>query len=75
VDGGGIVKAKEVYDADEAAKELGIKYSRLVRWIRAGKVAAKKSGPGLTNPWLLHVTEVKRLKEVFAPPTAATCGR
>lgn len=63
---------KEVYQAEEAAKEIGIKYSRLMRMIRSGKAHAKKHGLAITNPWQLHVSEVMRLKEVFAPPTAAT---
>jgi hypothetical protein len=63
---------KEVWEAEDAAQEIGITYRRLVRMIRAGKALAKKNGLGITNPWQLHVSEVLRLKEVFSPPTAAT---
>ena len=66
---------KEVWQAEEAADEIGISYQRLCRMIRQGKAQAKKNGLGITNPWLLHVSEVERLKRIFAPPTAATCSQ
>lgn len=61
-------EAKEILTASEAAAAIGISYVRLCRMIRAGKANAQKYGPGITNPWMLHVTEVQRLKKLFEPP-------
>ena len=65
-------KEREVWSAEDAAEEIGISYQALMRLVRAGKVAAKKKGIGVTNPYQFHVSEVKRLKEIYAPPTAVT---
>lgn len=66
---------KQVWNAEDAADAIGISYQALCRLIRAGKAQAKKRGPGKTNPWQLHVTEVRRLKELFAPPAPVTCSQ
>lgn len=66
---------KDVLKAEDAAKEIGIGYQRLVRMIRSGHAIAKKHGPYETSPWLLHISEVQRLKELFAPPGPVTCAQ
>lgn len=63
---------KEIWSAEEAAAEIGISYRRLVNMIRRGQAVGKKFGPGITDPYQIHVTEVQRLKELFAPPKPAT---
>ena len=63
-------RVKEVWLAHDAAREIGISYQALMRLVRGGKAVAKRRGLGPTNPYQMHVSEVKRLKEIYAPPTA-----
>lgn len=55
-----IVDAGEVYDAEEAARLIGIGYATLYRWIKGGKLIAVK----LAGRTLIPRSEVERLKGV-----------
>jgi len=52
------VDTGEVYDANEAAKLIGIGYATLYRWIKANKIIAVK----LAGRTLIPKSEVDRVK-------------
>ena len=54
-----VIESPDLYDADEAAKILGIGYATVWRWIRAGKLIPVKMG-GRT---LIPKSEVERLNK------------
>lgn len=53
------VDTGEVYDAEEAARLIGIGYATLYRWIKAGKLIAVK----LAGRTLIPKCEVDRLEK------------
>ncbi len=54
-----VIESPDLYDADEAAKILGIGYVTVWRWIRAGKLIPVKMG-GRT---LIPKSEIERFNK------------
>ena len=54
-----VIESPDLYDADEAARILGIGYATVWRWIRAGKLIPVKMG-GRT---LIPKSEIERLNK------------
>ncbi|MFT4188546.1 MAG: helix-turn-helix domain-containing protein [Aeromicrobium sp.] len=52
----------DVLTVAEAAKALGISRRAVIRRIHAGSISAEKLSAGTTAPFLIHVTEVERVR-------------
>ena len=58
-----VVDTGEIYSAADAAREIGIGYATLYRWIKKGKIIVVK----LAGRTLVPKTEVERLQIERAP--------
>jgi len=65
-----VVDTGEVYSAADAAREIGIGYATLYRWIKKGKIIVVK----LAGRTLVPKTEVERLQIERAPQVRELSG-
>ncbi|MCK6566981.1 MAG: helix-turn-helix domain-containing protein [Anaerolineales bacterium] len=65
------MKDKLEYSVREFAKELGVSHDTVSRWIRLGKIKARRGGfiMGKTSPFFISRSELERLKKLQVEQT------
>lgn len=61
------VQMAEEVTTKQAAKVLGVSHDTIARWVKSGKIKARRKGlfPGKTSPILIPMSELARLKKLM----------
>ncbi len=49
----------------DAAERIGVSRQLVTRWIREGKIAARRFGIGSKSKWMLAEPDVRRMEKVY----------
>ena len=69
-----MVASEKLVGVRDAAERIGVSRQLVTRWIREGKVAARRFGIGGKSKWMLGEPDVRRLEKVYRQGVANVCA-